>query len=436
MHKSNTKIFLVFLLFAFLTRFISVTFLLNYDEWYYLASWNGIKNGGVLYKTILDNKPPLAYFLYAIPDKFSLYITLSILSAIIAYFIGRIADNFYAGHIFLFITGAIPSYLELNLEYGILVLLLPAYYFILKKESTIWHIWAYFLCGASLMIKQHSLLLVIPITIYDLYYSPHLFKKSIYYILIIPILCMFYLIFTDTIYSAFLWVIDFNFWYKDLSETGGYIWKRFVYGQLFALPVYAGILIFVKNVKKSSLHILWISVFLLAVGSAWIGKELYLHYQILIFPFLILLFYQISVRKQQKYVYITTLLIFIFGQTNCLYTYFYNRKTWLTQIEGVISYEERKNIVALQTNKPIVFSAKSVIGLDYRKVKHIALCRSLEYLKKQHTKSKQLFTCDFYIKDALCVVSKSCVSEYVGDLPYKVVYEYEDNVGIIIEQCK
>lgn len=436
MHKDNLRIFVIGLFLSFAIKLISLTFLLNYDEWYYLASWNGIKNGGILYKTILDNKPPLAYFLYAIPDIISVYVTLSILSAIIAFYLYKISENIVAGHIFLFITSAIPSYTELNLEYWILACILPVYYFILKKNTVFWHSLAYFLCGTSLMIKQHSLLLIIPILLYGLLKHKRLFWKGISWLFLVPLLCLFYIVYTNTLYPAYECIIKYNLWYKDLSETGGYIWKRFVYGQLFPLPVYAGILFSIKNIHKQVLSVLWIIVLTLAVSSVWIGKELYLHYQILIFPFLILLFYEISIQKYQKYVYISMLFVCVFGQANCMYTYLYNRKTWLTNTEGVLSYQEIKKIIPLKTDKFIVFSAQSTIGLDYHKVKYIALCRSMEYLKKQNGASRQLFSFDFYLKDAVYVVSKPCLDEYVGDMKYKVVYDYQDNIGIMIEECK
>ncbi len=435
-HKNNRSLFVVFLFFAFLTRLVSLTFLPNYDEWYYLASWNGIRNGGVLYKTILDNKPPLAYFLYIIPDIFSLYVTLSVLSAIIAFFIGKLAENSYAGHVFLLITSTVPSYLELNLEYWILACLLPAYYFILKKQSAVWHRWAYFLCGASLMIKQHSLLLVIPIILYGAIKYPNLFKKSIYYLLILPTICLLYIIYTNTFYESYLWIIEFNFWYKDLSETGGYMWKRFIYGQLFALPVYVGILLSIKNAQKNALHFTLITVLTLSIGSVWIGKELYLHYQLLIFPFLIILFYALADVIHQKYVFIAILAICIFGQLSYTYTYISSKKTWLTDIEGVVSYQEKKVVPKLESDKCIIFSSDSNIGLNYRKVKYILWYGSLEYLKKKNfTQQKQLLSCNFHLKDAVYIVSQSCLKRYVGDLKYKTVYEYGDNIGIEIESC-
>jgi hypothetical protein len=434
--QNNGKLCLTFFFFSFFTRLISLTLLPNYDEWYYLASWNSLQNGGVLYKTILDNKPPLAYFLYAIPDTFSLYITLSILSAVIACFIYKIADNLYAGHVFLFITGAIPSYLELNLEYWVLACILPAYYYLLKKESVLWHRWAYFLCGASLMIKQHSLLFIIPLVIYAIANNRKIFYRSIYFIAILPVICFFYILYTDTFYNAYVWIIEFNFWYKDLSETGGYIWKRFVYGQFFAVFVYIGLILSLKNIQKKSLHFVFMGVLALGLGSVWIGKELFLHYQLLVFPFLVLLFYQISIQKHRMYVYTSTLCIFIFGQASCMYTYMYSQKTWLTRTEGVISYQEKKQIKPLPINKPLVFSAQSTVGLDYHKVKYIALCKSLEYLKRKNTTQKQLLSCDFYIQDAIYIVPKLCLKEYVGDLKYNIVYEYEENVGVEIEKCQ
>lgn len=418
-----------------MTRFISLTFLPNYDEWYYLASWNGIKNGGVLYKTILDNKPPLAYFLYAIPDVLSLYVTLSILSAVIAYFIAKIAQNFYAGCIFLCITGAVPSYMELNLEYWILACIVPAYYFVLTKQSIFWHRWAYFLCGTSLMIKQHSLLLVLPIVIYGLYSTAHLFKKSIYFAGIIPLLCFFYLVYMNILSSAYEWTVKYNFEYKDLSETRGYIWKRFVYGQLFALPVYAGIFLSIKNIK-SRLDIFLLFVVLFAIVSVWIGRALYLHYQLLIFPFLIVFFYRMASVKHQKYVLASMVLIFLFGQISYVYAYVSPHKIWINRIEGVVNYQEQKGIKSLLTDKCIVFSADSTVGIDYRKVKYILFCQGLEYLKKLGSVQKQLFSCDFYLADAIYVVDKACLNKYVGDLRYKIVYEYGHNVGIEIEHCE
>lgn len=436
MHNDRVKYFVTFLSFSFLTRLISLTFIENYDEWYYLAVWNAIKNGGTLYQTILDNKPPLAYFLYAIPDNISLYVTLSILSAIIACFISKLTDNIYAGHIFLLITGAIPSYMELNLEYWVLACILPAYYYILNKQSVVWHRWAYFLFGTSIMIKHNSLLLVLPAAIYGLYSMPILFRKSAYYAAVVPILCLLYVVYTNTLLDAYLWIIEFNFWYKDLSETGGYIWKRFVYGQLFALPVYAGVLVSVKNIRKNRLHIFLISTFLLAVGSTWIGRELYLHYQLLIFPFLILLFYRISSAKHQKYVFIGTVCVTLFGQTNYVYAYTTPYKTWISRTEGIINYQQKQKIIWFQTQKPLVLSAESTLGLDYHKVKYIASCCCLEFLKKKNPAQKQWFSCNFYLKDAVYVVSKSCLNEYVGDLKYKIVYEYQDNVGIELETCK
>jgi len=434
--QNNGKLCLTFFFFSFFTRLISLTLLPNYDEWYYLASWNSLQNGGVLYKTILDNKPPLAYFLYAIPDTFSLYITLSILSAVIAYFIYKIADNLYAGHVFLWITASVPSYLELNLEYWVLACILPAYYYLLKKENVAWHRWAYFLCGASVMIKQHSLLLIIPVIIYAIVNNKKMLYKSIYCITILPVICFFYILYTDTFYNAYVWIIEFNFWYKDLSETGMYIWKRFIYGQFFAVFVYAGLLLSVKNIRKKPLHFVWIGSLILALLSVWIGKELYLHYQLLVFPFLIIFFYEISLQKIKSYVFVGTLGIFIFGQISYVYTYVYDKKTWLTRTEGVISYQEKKQIKPLPINKPLVFSAQSTVGLDYHKVKYIALCKSLEYLKRKNTTQKQLLSCDFYIQDAIYIVPKLCLKEYVGDLKYNIVYEYEENVGVEIEKCQ
>lgn len=436
--KNKAYLWAVYLLLtSLLTRLISFIFPLNYDEWYYLASWNSIKNGGILYQSVLDNKPPLAYFLYIIPDSLSLYGTLSILSAVIGYFISKIVENIYAGYTFLLITAAIPSYLELNLEYWILSCIIPAYYYVLKKNCLSGQKLAYFLCGASLMIKQHSLLLIIPLVMYGLLCYLRMFRKSIYYIVILPILCFLYVIYTDTLYDAYTWIIDYNFWYKNMSETGKYIWKRFLYGQLFALPLYLGLLFCIRNIKKDSFHFVLIAVLWLSIGSTWIGKALYLHYQLLIFPFLILVFYTVCIQKITKYAYISILCITVLGQMNCLYTYLYGKKTWITRIEGVMSYKEQKNILPLKTNKPVVFSAMSTIGIDYRNVKYVVLCRNLEYIQKRKNNTEnRLLPCYLFLKNAIYVVDKQYLSEYIGTLPYKIVYEYQNNVGIEIETCK
>jgi hypothetical protein len=179
-----------------------------------------------------------------------------------------------------------------------------------------------------------------------------------------------------------------------------------------------------------------IAVLILAVLSVWIGKELYLHYQLLVFPFLVILFYQISSTKTRVFVYAGTLGISIFGQASYVYTYVYSQKTWLTRTEGVISYQEKKQIKPLSINKPVVFSAQSTVGLDYRKVKYIALCKSLEYLKPKNKAQNQLLSCDFYLKDGIYIVPDNYLKDYTGDLKYKIVYQYQNNVGIEIEECR
>lgn len=204
------------------------------------------------------------------------------------------------GMFFLMITATLPSFLELNLEYWVLGCILPAYYYLFEKKSIWGYRFAYFLCGAALMIKQHSLLLVLPLVLYNLWtYSRH-FWRNAYFALILPLFCLFYLVYCSTTHLVYDWLIGYNLWYKNLSETGKYIWKRFIYGQFFLLPLYVGLGLVILSIKSNIRHLILLLAFVLSLSSVWIGKELYLHYQILIIPFLILLFFELAPGKENK----------------------------------------------------------------------------------------------------------------------------------------
>ncbi|MDW8301799.1 MAG: hypothetical protein RML38_05000 [Bacteroidia bacterium] len=426
----------LYLAFSALSRIVYLTLYPNYDEWYYLACWNAIKNGEALYRTILDNKPPLAYFLYAVPDNISLFATQTILSTIVAFFTALIARHYAAGMFFLMITATLPSFLELNLEYWVLGCILPAYYYLFEKKSIWGYRFAYFLCGAALMIKQHSLLLVLPLVLYNLWTDPRHFWRNAYFALILPLFCLFYLVYCSTTHLVYDWLIGYNLWYKNLSETGKYIWKRFIYGQFFLLPLYVGLGLVILSIKSNIRHLILLLAFVLSLSSVWIGKELYLHYQILIIPFLILLFFELAPQKKIKSIMAGVAVFFLLSQATYFYTYLTGTNTWMKKLEGVLSYQEQKQIPILAKGRVLVFSAESHIGLDYRQVKHIAVCSCLEYLNRNNPHSaRQLLSCDLYLKNAIYVVPKSCLKRYVGSLGYRIVFEYQDNVGIEIDHC-
>ncbi|MCS7075110.1 MAG: hypothetical protein NZ455_00270 [Bacteroidia bacterium] len=432
-HRNTLHDFVFYLISACFTRLIYLTFSINYDEWYYLAAWTGIKNGATLYQTILDNKPPLAYFLYAIPDIISPFFTLILISCIVSFYIHKITHYRSAGIIFLLVTAASPSYLELNLEYWVLLCMLPAYYWIFEKKNITWYKGAYLLCGASLMIKQHTLLLVIPLLAYSIFLYPTHFWRSVYPIFILPIICLIYVIYTQTLREAYDWIIGYNLWYRNLSETGSYIWKRFVYGQFFVLPLYIGLFLSLSKVKNNIKQITLWAAFILSLSSAWIGKELYLHYQLLTIPFLILLFFEVVSQRVKIIAVFACSGLFLFGQISYLYTYFTGESTWIKKLEGVLSYQEQKSIPSFCGDNPIIFSAESNLGLNYRNVKYIAVCSCLEYLKRKNPHQERLLTDKFYIHKAVYVVSKSCLQSYVRGIKYRVIFEYQDNVGIEIE---
>jgi len=276
------------------------------DRFHYMARM--IINGFAPYVSFIDPKPPLIFFVVAAMDltgapgflDLPVITGINILCALLVFYIGNkdygYISGFFAGGFYLIVAAFVQGYFLFSEQFTVLFLLL-AFIFARKRE----YIAAGIFIGLAFGFKQYAILGLVP-----LLYLMRAQGDRRYYRLVAP--------------AAVMVVVPFAallFWYGNTTFTSAINWTfcvapAYVSGQTiadipnyhadnlfsYALALISGIVIMLTAVLFSAASVLrrglrtpseW-AIFLFAIlffGTLFVRQ--YLHYWILVLPFLALL---------------------------------------------------------------------------------------------------------------------------------------------------
>jgi hypothetical protein len=267
-----------------------------------------IINGFTPYVSFVDPKPPLLFFVVAIMDlveppgslDLSVITMINIICAILVFYIGNkdygYVSGFSAGFLYLVVSAFVQGYFLFSEQFSVLFLLLA---FISTRNTQ--YIFAGIFVGLAFGFKQYAILGIIP-----LFYLMRAQGENRYYNLVIPAIATGFSSFfgllavygSDTMVSALYWTFGVAPAYVSghtITEIPSYqtnnlfSYSVYLISSIFiVLPVvlFSGASVIRRGLRSPSEWTIFLFAILLS-GTLLIRQ--YLHYWILILPFLLLL---------------------------------------------------------------------------------------------------------------------------------------------------
>lgn len=276
------------------------------DRFHYMARM--IINGFAPYVSFIDPKPPLIFFVVAIMDlagapgflDIPVITGINILCALLVFYIGNkdygYIPGFFAGGFYLIVAAFVQGYFLFSEQFAVFFLLL-AFIFARKREYVI----AGIFIGLAFGFKQYAILGLVP-----LLYLMWAQDDCRYYRLIVPAAVVIIAPFAALLFwygnDTFMSAINWTFYMAPAYVSGQTIADipNYHADNLFsyALALISGIVILLPAALFSAASVLrrglrtpleW-AIFLFAIlffGTLFVRQ--YLHYWILVLPFLALL---------------------------------------------------------------------------------------------------------------------------------------------------
>jgi len=281
------------------------------DEGITLTVGQTIRNGGILYKDIADNKTPLLYFLT------SIFYTLPLLRLLLFFWvIGLVVVFYHFGKEILKKEGVIPACLifipltclplvEGNIANGEIFFLLPDTVGMLlallaiKRENNKLLIFSGFSFGLGFLFKIPAVFDLLPVIFYYWFYNKQPLKTTFLIMagFLIPILLVTsYFIYNKALSDFWEYGFKWNFLYSSYKNTfilpyGGLIIK----GLLAGIVLFSFCLLRKKLSKNLILILLWL--FFAYLGGQ-ISMRGYAHYMLpTMVPLALLVGYLFTIKK-------------------------------------------------------------------------------------------------------------------------------------------
>ena len=313
------------------------------DTGIYSAIAEALNHNRVLYKTIIDNKPPLIYYIFSFLEKIPLSLTfeyqfLSLLFLLLSeYFLYKIVENKFnfkiaiIANLFLafFVGSTIFEGNVANTENFYILFSILSIYFVFKhyKKKSLWNLYiAGIILGIGTLFKIPVFFDGLSIIVYFffIYNFKEFFTKSLIYGLgsITPLSLFFvYEYFRGMFFNSFYYIFLSNFKYVNTYSSNITFGIPHILFNLYIIIILF-ILLYIlyrnKIIKSNTLFfILW---FLLDLFSVFLSGRPYLHYLIqlsvslsVIFSLLIYLFIKSNLKIKIIIIVIPILSIYFLG---------------------------------------------------------------------------------------------------------------------------
>lgn len=267
-----------------------------------------IINGFNPYISYIDPKPPLLFYVVAAMDLVQpagfldvpVITSINIICAFLLFYIGNkdygYLSGFFAGLLYLIVAAFVQGYILFSEQFAILFLLLA---FISARKSQ--YVYAGICIGLAIGFKQYAILGFIPL-LYLMWIEG---EKRLYYLIIpaiivglIPYGLLLLIYGNEVMMSALYWTFGIGSAYisgQEILEIPSYQTNNFFAFSMYlissvfiVLPVvlFSGASVIKRGLRSPSEWTIFLFVIVL-LGTLFIRQ--YLHYWILILPFIILL---------------------------------------------------------------------------------------------------------------------------------------------------